>query len=74
MPNIEVSVGVFCKCGEHLCKQSEGGRTPNRKLPYITVEPCRKCLETVKDEGYERGDDEGYNRGVSDTEEMLGVK
>ncbi len=59
MPDIKVSVGIFCKCGEHLCNQSVGGNTPNRKLPFITVEPCKKCLGKSYDEGL--GDGQRYS-------------
>ncbi len=55
MPDIVVSVGVFCTCGEHLCKQSQGGSTPNRKLPFITVAPCHTCMEKARNEGYSEG-------------------
>ncbi len=71
MPDISISVGIFCKCGEHLCNQAVGGKTPNRKLPFITVTPCSKCLLKAIEEGkgvgyetgYVKGEDEGYNRG-----------
>ncbi len=66
MPDITVSVGVFCECGEHLCKQSEGGNTPNRKLPFITVKPCRKCLGKSYIRGETAGKREGYEQGIDD--------
>ncbi len=66
MPDIVVSVGVFCTCGEHLCKQSAGGSTPNRKLPFITVTPCPKCLKEAKDIGNCEGYDEGLVGSLGD--------
>ena len=59
MPEIEVSVSVYCSCGEGLCNQSSSGS--NRNGAFITVEPCAKCLESAKEEGKKEGYDEGYS-------------
>lgn len=59
MPEISVEVEVYCSCGNGLCNQSTGG-TERHGGSYITVQPCEKCLEREKQEGY----DEGYQEGV----------
>lgn len=49
MPFIEFE--IWCSCGEGLCNQAteiRGG---------ISVEPCEKCIERARDEGY----NDGYN-------------
>ena len=55
MPSIEFE--VWCSCGNGLC-----GQAKDRK-DGIEVEPCKKCLEAAREEGY----NEGYNeRGSED--------
>lgn len=56
MPEINVEVEIYCSCGNGLCNQSVGG-IGRRGIPFITVEPCEKCLEKARREGY----DEGYS-------------
>lgn len=62
MPAVEITttveIEVCCDCGEGLCRQSEGGDN------LVIVEPCRKCIEFAKDEGY----DKGFNDGCYNTE------
>jgi hypothetical protein len=69
MPTVEVNVEIWCSCGEGLCNQSwshEGG---------IQVEPCNKCLEKAKDDGYDEGHkegfDKGYEKGVEEETEKI---
>ena len=50
MPEITVECEVFCSCGEGLCGQSAGGS--GQYGPVITVEPCQKCLDAARKEGY----------------------
>ena len=65
MPSFEVDFEVRCNCGEGLCNQSDTGATPGRGMPYVTVEPCPKCVDVAKQEGYE----EGYDAALAELEE-----
>jgi len=47
MPLIEFE--VWCSCGNGLCNQTTNVRGG------VEVEPCEKCLERAKDEGYNEG-------------------
>jgi len=51
MPSFSVEFEVYCSCGEGLCAQSEGKNGGHG--PSVTVEPCSKCLERAKEEGYD---------------------
>lgn len=56
MPSVEVEIEVFCKrCGIGICNNTNVGRTKGRGQQYFEVEPCEKCLENEKNEGYEAG-------------------
>jgi len=52
---LECEFEVYCACGEGLCRNSTEGKTGGRGMPYITVEPCSKCLDKAKDDGYSDG-------------------
>ena len=54
MPTIEFE--VYCECGNLLSGKGERGG--------IEVEPCEKCLETARKEGW----DEGYNERDQEVE------
>lgn len=54
MPEISIDVEVWCSCGEGLCNQSSA----EHRGRGIVVEPCGKCLEIAKQEGYDEGYDE----------------
>jgi len=62
MPSIEVEFEVWCsKCGAGLClnvtpRQSRGYGS---QTPGVDIEPCEKCLENAREEGYQEGFDEG---------------
>ena len=58
MPDVKVEIQVWCSCGEGLCGQSKG------VFGGIHVEPCPKCLEEAKKEGFDEGYSEGYDEGV----------
>jgi hypothetical protein len=64
MPNIsvkvevEVEVEVWCSCGEGLCGQSE----PHQYGRGVVVEPCKKCLDAARENGY----DQGYEQCLDD--------
>jgi len=50
MPHLEFE--VWCSCGNGLCnqcKEVKGG---------ISVEPCERCLEAARNEGYNDRDKE----------------
>ena len=59
MPEFLVEFEVYCNCGNGLCNQSNGGN--NSKYPYVTVEPCEKCMGKEFDSGYEKGFQEAEN-------------
>jgi hypothetical protein len=61
MPEFTVDFEVYCsKCGAGLCNQST--TEVRRGYPRVTVEPCTKCLDDAKNEGY----DEGYKTGIAE--------
>lgn len=69
MPEFELTVEfeVFCaKCGEGLCNQSTTGKTLRRSHNYVQVSPCEKCLEDVRDNGYEKGYEHGFDAAKGD--------
>jgi len=55
----EISFEVYCSCGNGLCRQTDV------KGSKVYIEPCEKCLQKAKDEGYESGYDNGYDIGYS---------
>lgn len=56
MPSLEFDFEVFCeKCGAGLCGNCKEGRTTNRGMPFIKVEPCQNCLDKRFDDGLEEG-------------------
>jgi len=57
---------VFCSCGRGLCNQSEV--QSGRWSPKVVVEPCSRCLEEAKQEGY----DLGYRDGLRDAKREEG--
>ena len=64
MPLIEVEIEVYCaRCGEGLCNQTEATHTFRRDQPAFRVQPCERCLEAARDEGYDKGYDEGLDAG-----------
>jgi hypothetical protein len=66
--NVEVEFDVYCgKCGNALCPQS---RTDDYRRGYggqtraVHVDPCDRCLDEAKSEGY----DEGYSVAQNDAD------
>lgn len=65
MPSIEFE--VWCDCGNGLCNSTtvDIGKYGTR----VTLEPCEKCLEKKRqegyDEGYSDGKESGYDKGYS---------
>lgn len=60
MPDIEVTIDLYCSCGHHMCSNGTSGSRHGR--PCFTIEPCPDCLENAKAEG----DRDGYERGLED--------
>lgn len=54
---------VYCECGAGLCLQST--TSDDSRGRRLTVEPCEKCLENSKSEGY----DEGYEEARKEFED-----
>jgi len=60
MPDVTIDVEVYCaRCGAGLCNQTESTFTRTRQQPSFRVEPCEKCLEAAREEGYDAGLDAG---------------
>lgn len=58
MPELGLEFEVFCGgCGAGLCGNCTEGKTRGRGMPFITVEPCEKCLEKAKEEGRSERDE-----------------
>jgi len=49
MPEFETEFYVYCSCGAGLCDQTTV--ISNQNIPFVTVEPCKDCLEKAKAEG-----------------------
>ena len=58
MPEISVDIIVVCSCGNNLSSQVTVSSNYKENLIFI-VEPCEKCLEKARDEGYEESLAEG---------------
>lgn len=58
MPSLEQSVDfeVFCReCKSGICSNYEYRSSHNRGAHQFTAEPCDKCLENAREEGYDKG-------------------
>jgi len=65
MPALQLEFEVFCaNCGAGLCNNCTEGTTRTRRMEFIEIEPCEKCLSKAKDDGY----DKGYEKGHEDAE------
>ena len=69
-PEISVEIEIWCACGVGLCNQTTD--SSRRGKPSFTVDPCDKCLDKARqegyDKGYDRGDDDGYRRACQDAQ------
>ena len=63
MPTLSLDFEVFCSCGNGLCNSTTEGSGRNGQ--YITIEPCKDCLERR----YEEGVEEGYQKGLEENKE-----
>lgn len=56
MPILEVDFDVYCSCGNGLCNQTEVVLSRRKDgLPQVVIEPCERCLEKTRDDGYDEG-------------------
>jgi len=63
-PEFEFEFEVYCgRCGSGMCHLADADYQ-HRRDPRITIEPCEKCLEASKEEGY----DKGYKDGLAQAE------
>lgn len=57
----EITIEIFCDtCGAGLC-----GETTAHKNSFH-VNPCKRCLETAREEGFEDGFKKGRKEGFED--------
>lgn len=64
MPEFTIEFEVYCaSCGNGLCNVSESTRTRTRGEPCVRVEPCPKCIEEARKDGFHDGHTEGYSEG-----------
>lgn len=73
MTDITLNVEIYCYCGEGLCNQTEGTKTRQRGQPCFIVEPCEKCLEVKRDEGYNAGVEAGRAEVEAEREQERAV-
>lgn len=56
MPDVTINIEIYCdRCGDGLCNQSTFTTTRMRREPSFRIEPCKKCLEAAKQDGYSDG-------------------
>lgn len=66
MADVLVDVQVYCGgCGAGIC----GNVTQGKREGEIHIDPCDKCLDEAKNEGFAEGNDEGYEQGLIDGKE-----
>lgn len=54
MAEIRVDLEILCICGNELTAK-------NKYAGLIEIEPCEKCLDVARDEGYSQGEKEVGN-------------
>jgi predicted RNase H-like nuclease (RuvC/YqgF family) len=60
--SIDVEFEVYCaECGDGLCNQSRTDNTQRRGEPFVSVEPCKKCLDKARENSYDEGHDSQDN-------------
>ncbi len=66
MPEIPVNIELYCAgCRQGICNNATAGTTKTRREACFDIEPCEKCLQRAREEGYE----EGYQAGIESTRE-----
>jgi hypothetical protein len=66
MPEMTVEFYVYCDCGEHMCGKTtvkDGGRVPS-----VVVDPCPRCMERARNDGYDEGYEDGLREGGENAE------
>lgn len=68
MPDFDLNIDfeVWCSCGNSLCNQASTNNSG--KSPSVTIEPCEKCINSARDEGYDDGYEQGLDEGRSESE------
>ncbi len=52
--NISIDFEIYCGgCGDGICHLGNTRQSRNRGYPQVVIEPCKKCLDAAKSEGYE---------------------
>lgn len=70
MPEVTVNIEIYCdKCGAGLCNQSTFVKTRVREEPSFRVQPCEKCMDEARDEGYQDGHQVGFQEARDQFEE-----
>ena len=60
MTEIKVDLEAWCqRCGAGLCSNI----TARKQAGRISIEPCEKCLENARDEGFDAGKSERDSLG-----------
>ncbi len=63
MPEIRIDAEVYCSCGAGLCNQttveSSHFHSSRGVVGTIVVEPCKKCLQELFNDGFSEGRKEG---------------
>ena len=63
MPYAEINIEIYCaECGEGLCNQTNFAKTRHRNEPSFRVQPCKKCLDNARNEGYEAAQEEAAEK------------
>lgn len=56
MPEIRVEAEAYCSCGAGICSnvslRTDAHRSNMGIIGVIEVEPCKKCLERARQEGF----------------------
>lgn len=69
--HVEVEFEVFCgRCGGGLCNSTTTRSSRFRGQPQAVVEPCEKCMNAERQEGYTDGVDSREDE-VSDLKDQL---
>ena len=48
---VEIEFEAYCaSCGDGICRNVETRKSRHREYPQITIEPCKKCIQSAVDE------------------------
>lgn len=68
MPEITVEIEIQCSCGNGLCNQSTGSL--DSRGPRFTVDPCQRCLESMRGKAYADGESAAEDRANKEIAEF----